>query len=88
MCIPTSKASLFVAEKLNLKDFLIVILLGDIKTSPTLDPLWFAAPSTYTFQDEGSYKKIAPTDFSSMFCFPLPSSNGVLANSTTRFVRT
>ena len=49
--IPTNIASysvsLFVIEKPNLKDFLIVIFLGDTRTSPTLDPLWFAAPSTY-----------------------------------------
>jgi len=43
MIILTNKASysvlLFVAKKPNLKDFSIVILLGDIKSSPTLDPL-------------------------------------------------
>ena len=41
--IPVSKASylasLFVAEKPNLKDFSIVILFGDIRTNPTPDSL-------------------------------------------------
>ena len=40
---------MFVAEKPNHKDFSIVILSGDIRTSLTLDPFWFAAPSMYTF---------------------------------------
>ena len=48
MVILTNRAlystSLFVVEKPNLKDFSIVILSGDIRTSPTLDPLWFATP--------------------------------------------
>ena len=48
--IPVSRAlysvSLFVVEKPNLKDFSIVILSGDIRTSPTPDPLWLVAPST------------------------------------------
>ena len=52
MVIPTNKTSystsLFVAEKPNLKDFSIVIFLGDINTSPTSDPLWFIVPSMYT----------------------------------------
>ena len=50
MVIPTGKVSystsLFVAEKSNLKDFSIVILLGDIRTRPTPDLLWLVAPST------------------------------------------
>ena len=40
--IPINKASysasLFVAEKPNLKDFSMVIFSGDTRTSPTLDP--------------------------------------------------
>ena len=88
MVIPTSRASLFVAEKPNLKDFSIVILSRDIRTSPTPDPLWFAAPSTYTFQVKGSCKEIAPTNFLSMFCFSTLSCNGVLANLATRSTRT
>ena len=79
-------SSLFVAEKLNLKDFSIIILSRDIRTSPTPNPLWFTAP-TYTFQDKGSYKEIAPIDFSSMFYFCTLFSNGVLANLTTRLAR-
>ena len=51
--IPFNKASysvsLFVAEKPNLNDFSIVSFLGEIRTSHTQDPLWFTAPSTYTF---------------------------------------
>ena len=42
MVIPTNRASysasLFVAEKPNLKDFSIVIFSGDTKTNPNLDP--------------------------------------------------
>ena len=71
-----------------LKDLLIVILSGDIRISPTPKPLWFTTPSTYTFQNKGSCKEIAPTDFPSMFYFFTLSSNGVLANSTTRSTRT
>ena len=41
--IPTNRASysvsLFVTKKPNLKDFLIMIFLGDITTSPTPDPV-------------------------------------------------
>ena len=43
MDIPSNKtsylASLFVAEKPNLSDFLMVICSGETKTSPTLEPL-------------------------------------------------
>ena len=53
-------------EKSSLSDFLIVILSGEIRTSPTPEPLWFVAPSTYTFQHVGSCREIAPTDFSPM----------------------
>ena len=53
MDIPSSKASystsLFVAEKPSLSDFSMVICYEKTRTSPTLEPLWFAAPSTYTF---------------------------------------
>ena len=42
-------ASLFVAKKPNLNDFSMVSFLGEIRTSPTLDPLWFTALLTYTF---------------------------------------
>ena len=48
--IPISKAlhyaSLFVAEKFNLKAFSMVILSGDTRTSPTPDPRWLATLST------------------------------------------
>ena len=92
MAIPTNtasySASLFMAEKPNLKDFSIVILSGDIRTSPTLDPLWFTAPSTYTFQDKGSYKEIAPIDFPFMFCLSTLSYNGVSTNLATRLAKT
>ena len=90
--IPTNKvsysASLFVAKKSNLKDFSIMIFFGDIRTSPTPNPLWFITPSTYTFQDKGSYRETNPIDFPSMFCFSTLSSNGVSANSATRSTRT
>ena len=41
--------SLFVADNLNLSDFSMVILSGEIRTSPTSESLWFVTPSTYTF---------------------------------------
>ena len=92
MAIPTNRASysasLFVAEKLNLKDFLMVIFLGDTKTSLTLEPLWFAAPSTYTIYGKGSCKEIMPTDFQSVPYFSTSSSNGNSVNSTTKSTRT
>ena len=37
---PSYSASLFVAKKPNLKDFLIVIISRDIRTSPTPNHLW------------------------------------------------
>ena len=53
MDIPSSKvsysASLFVVKKPSLSDFSIVICSGETRTSPTLEPFWFAAPSTYIF---------------------------------------
>ena len=53
MAIPCNKASysasLFVAENPGLRDFSMMALSGEIRTIPTPDPLWFAAPSTYTF---------------------------------------
>ena len=78
MVIPTNRTSystlLFVAEKANLKNFSIVILSEDIRTSSTPDPLWFAALSMYTLQDKGSYKETMTTDFLSMSCFSIFSS--------------
>ena len=92
MDIPSSKASylasLFVAENPSLSDFSMVILLGETRTSPTLKPLWFVAPSTYTFQHTGPYKEILPTDFSSMSCVSATSSNEGSANSATKSART
>ena len=81
-------ASLFVAKKPNLKDFSMVILLGDIKTSPTTDPYWFATPSIYTFQGEGACADIRPTDFPSMPCCFTPISSGHSANLATKSART
>ena len=64
MDIPSSKAlysaSLFVAKKPSLSDFSMVICSGEIRSSPIPKPLWFAAPSTYTFQNKGSYREIVP----------------------------
>ena len=52
MAIPINKisysASLFVAEKSNLKDFSMMTFSGDISTSPIPEPFWFNALSTYT----------------------------------------
>ena len=52
MAIPINRvsysASLFVAEKFNLKDFSTMTFLGDINTSLIPKPFWFDAPSTYT----------------------------------------
>ena len=90
--IHTSRSSysalLFVVEKLNLKDFSIVIFSGDIRTSPTPDPLWFTALSTYTLQDKGSCKETKPNDFHPMSCFSIFSSKGDSANSATKSMRT
>ena len=58
------------------------------RTSPTTEPLWFATPSTYTFQNKGFYREIVPTDSSSMLCVAVTSFDGSLVNSTTRFART
>ena len=44
----------------------VKIFSGDTRTSPTLDPRWLAAPSTYTSQGMGQWTKITPIDFSSM----------------------
>ena len=77
-------ASLFATEKPNLKDFSILIFSGDIRTSPISDPLWFAAPSTYTLQDKGLYRETMPIDFSSMPFFSTFSSNGDSANLATK----
>ena len=65
-----------------------MILSGDTTTSPTVDFLWFATSSIYTFQGRGSYKEIIPTDFPSMLG-PSPfSSNDGLANSAIKSART
>ena len=92
MDIPSSKASysasLFVAEKPNLNDFSMVSFLGEIRTSPTPEPLWFAAPSTYTFQNKGYCREIVPTDFPSMFCVVDISSNRGSVNLATKSAST
>ena len=92
MDIPSSKASysasLFVAEKSNLSDFSMVSFSGEIRTSPTLEPLWFAAPSMYTFQNKGSCREIVPTDFPSMFYVVNISSNGGSVNLAIKSART
>ena len=90
--IPSSKvsysASLLVAEKPSLNDFSKMSFSGEIKTSPTPDPFWFVAPSTYTFHCNDSYIAIWPTDFSSMQCSFDLSSTGVSVNSTIKSART
>ena len=92
MDIPSSKVSysalLFVVEKASLSDFLMVICSGETRTSPTLEPLWFATLFTYTFHNKGSCREIVSTDFSSMFCVSTISFNRGLANLATRSVRT
>ena len=92
MAIPANRSSysslLFVAEKLNLKDFSIVTFLGDIKTSPSPEALQVAAPSTYTLQDRGSHEETIPTNFPSMPYFSAFSSTGDSANSATKSTRT
>ena len=92
IAIPISKvsylASLFVAEKPNLKHFLIVILSGDTITSPTLNPLWFATPSTYNFQGEGSCREMARTCFPPELSSLTSTSMGDLVNSATKSART
>ena len=81
-------ASLFVAEKPSLNDFSIMSFSIEIKTSPTLDPFWFAAPSTYTFHYNGSCTVTKPTDFSSMWCAFDSFSAGPSVNSTIKSTRT
>ena len=92
MAIPCNKASysasLFVAENPSLKDFSMVALLGEIRTSPTSDPLWFAAPSTYTFQHGGFGVEITSIDFPSMLRCSVNISTGGSANSATKSART
>ena len=67
MDIPSSKASystsLFVAKKPNLNDFSMVSFSGETSTSSTPDPLWVTAPSTYTFQWNGSCRKLSQLTF-------------------------
>ena len=81
-------ASLFVAEKPSLNNFSMMSFLGEIKTSPTLDPFWFAAPSTYTFHYNGSCAVTRPIDFSSMRCSSNSFFTGLSANSATKSART
>ena len=50
--------------------------------------IWFAALSTYTFQDRGSCKETITTDFPSMFGLSPFSSNEGSANSATKSART
>ena len=47
----SNSASLFVAEKPNLKDFSRVILSGKIITIPIPKPFWVVALSTNNYQD-------------------------------------
>ena len=70
-------ASLFAVEKPNLKDFSMVIFLGDTRTSPTLDPRWLATPSTYTSQGVGHWIEITPTDFHPRHDFPYSFSQEI-----------
>ena len=58
------------------------------RTSPTTEPVWFATPSTYTFQNKGSYREIVPTNSLSMLFVAATSFNGGLVNLATRFART
>ena len=92
MDIPSNKASysalLFVVEKPNLNDYSMVSSSGKTKTSPTLDPLWLAALSTYTFQYNGSYEVIKPTEFPSMCCAFISLLYGASANLATKSART
>ena len=92
MDIPSNKASyltsLFMAEKPNLNDFSMLSFSSETRTSPISNPLWFAAPSTYTFQYNGSYGVIEPTDFSSKCYASISLSYGASMNSTTKFART
>ena len=92
MAIPCNKASysasLFVVENPSLKEFSMVALSGKIRTSPTPDPLWFAASSTYTFQHRGFGVETTPTDFPSRLRFSVNISIGGLANSATRSAKT
>ena len=92
MDIPSNKASysasLFVAENPNLSDFSMVSFSGETKTNPTPEPLWFATPSTYTFQTGGSYREIVSINFPSMFFVVDISSNACLANSAIRSTST
>ena len=61
---------------------------GIIKTSPTPNPLWFAAPSTYTFQHEGFGAEAMPTGFPFMPCSSTGVSTGGSANSAIGSART
>ena len=61
---------------------------GVIRTSPTPDPLWFATPSTYTFQHGGFGAEATPTCFISLACCLVSVSIGGSANLATRSART
>ena len=88
MVIPYNKvsysASLFMAKNPKLRDFSMVALLRDIRTSFTPDPLWFSAPSTYTFQHGGFGVEITPTNFPFAPRCSVNISIGGSANSATR----
>ena len=57
------------------------------RTSPTMEPLWFATPSTYIFRNKGFYREIVQTDSSSMLFVAAISFNGGSVNLATRFAR-
>ena len=71
----------------NLKDFSIVILLGDTTTSPTPDHLWLDASSTYNFLDKGSCIEIVSTSIPPKFCFSLSFYSEDSVNSATKSAR-
>ena len=81
-------ASLFVAEKPSLNGFSTMSFSGEIKTSPTPDPFWFAALSTYTFHCNGSCAVTRPTYFSPMWCSSDSFSVRPSANLATKSART
>ena len=66
----------------------MMIISGDTTTCPAPDPLWFVAPSTYTFKDRGPYEEITPTNFPSMLNLSLFSSNEGSTNSAIKSPRT
>ena len=68
--------------------FLNGIFSGDTRTSPTPDPRWLVALSTYTSQSVEHWTEIMPTDFSFMPCFSIFISSVHSTNSATRSTRT